>query len=172
MDQIFSLQGWTPQSNKNSLDHAIDSFGKGENPWQQESLAGTDSLGKFSILWARYHTSKPKPNREEQKRALIYGLAMVGCELNSQVVLLKEHADQGLEKCQQQIQQAEQQATELQAAKATVTALTLQVAQVEQQLRDLSAKAAAAERKAELIKEAADNRERPASHVECQHHIK
>ncbi|EMP32867.1 hypothetical protein UY3_10004 [Chelonia mydas] len=112
---------------------------------------------------------------------------MVGHELNSQVVLLKQHADQKTEKSKQQFQTAKQRAAELQAAKATVPTLTLQVAQLVQQMRDLSVKATAAERTAEikmqgllesqaavrqLIKEAADNREKPASHVECQCHIK
>lgn len=106
---------------------------------------------------------------------------MVRHELNSQLVLLKEQVDQKTDKNKQHVQQAEQQATELQMAKATVTTLTFQLAQLEQQLRDLSLKATAAatatERAVEikaqellesqaavrqLIKEAADSQKQPA----------
>ncbi|XP_053862067.1 uncharacterized protein LOC128824510 [Malaclemys terrapin pileata] len=150
MDQVFSLQGWTSQTNKNSVDFSVDLFGKGKNPWKEESLAGVDSLDKFSTLWARYSICKPTPNKKAQKCALIYGLAMVSRELNSQVSLLKQQTEQALAEKQQLKQQGERQAAEEQLATAKINSLTLQVSQLEQQLRNLNTRVTDAETAAEI----------------------
>ncbi|EMP37068.1 hypothetical protein UY3_05772 [Chelonia mydas] len=68
MSRVFSLKGWEAEHNKLSVDHGIDFFGKGHNPWNPGSIIGLEALEVFNTLWECYNLSKPVPKKTEEKK--------------------------------------------------------------------------------------------------------
>lgn len=85
--KVFGLEGCRSleQSNECYLESDINEYVKNVNVWDVTVLTGVKSLDNFKVMWKKYITSKPKPNKKTKKKALIHGLAVITKSLNEEV---------------------------------------------------------------------------------------
>ncbi|TFJ95899.1 family 31 glucosidase KIAA1161-like protein [Platysternon megacephalum] len=73
----YGESGWLPVLNKVSLESSVHYFGKGKNPWAEGLFCSGNSYTTLLGKWESFVQDEPKPNKQQKKRALIYGLNMV-----------------------------------------------------------------------------------------------
>ncbi|CAM2106760.1 unnamed protein product [Caretta caretta] len=120
------------------LEYSVNLFGKGKNPWEKDLFVGDNAFKKLSINWEGFVTSKPKPSKKLRKRALIYGFAMVAKELDKYIKSQQGAISEVKEQMTSKNSEMEKLTVHANTLSAEVCNQTMQINQLEQQVKDLN----------------------------------